>query len=172
MDNDGLHGMVKRCGMITLSSGAHTVYIEGFQAGGGVGMRLEYSGPDTNNLDVPMPSGRVSGPYFPLCDPTSQGSANSAEFTICMFKSKMPGNLQSIPRVGDAVATNQLAYVGQGFLPVVDMHTLLAFRQYVPKTPDGNYVWVIFGRLVISSAGSYNLCISSDDGSVILPIAK
>ena len=159
--------MVKKCGTITLSSGAHSIYLEGFQAGGGVGMKMEYSGPDTKNQVVYMPSGRVSGPYFPLCDPTSKSPANAAQFTICMFQSKMAGNLQSIPLIGDAVATNQLSYVGQGSLPVVDMHTLQAFRQYVPGTPDGNYVWAIYGKLVISSAGSYNLCISSDDGLVM-----
>ena len=159
--------MVKKCGVITLPSGSHTVYIEGFQAGGGVGMKLEYSGPDTDGLELPMPSGRVSGPYFPLCDPTSQGPANAAQFTICVFKSTAPGDLRVIPRIGDAAATDQLSYVGQGSLPVVDMHTLLAFRQYVSGTPDGNYVWVRYGKVVISSAGSYNLCISSDDGLVL-----
>jgi hypothetical protein len=160
VDNEGLHGMVKKCGTITLSAGSHTVYVEGFQAGGGVGMRLEYSGPDTDKQEVPMPSGRVSGLYYPKCDPDSQGS--EGEFTICMFRSKQ--NLQIIPRIGDAVAMKQLSYVGQGLLPVVDMHALTGFRQYVPKTPDVNYVWAIYGQVVISRAGSYNLCISSDDG--------
>jgi hypothetical protein len=153
--------MVKKCNAITLSSGVHTVYIEGFQAGGGVGMRLDYSGPDTELQEVPMPSGRVSDLYFSSCDPTKQTS-DTDHFTICMFKSQY--NLQLTPRIGDAVATNQLSFVGSSFMPIVDMHTLSAFRQYVPSTPDVNYVWAIYGKLLVTSAGSYSMCISSDDG--------
>jgi hypothetical protein len=39
--------MVERCGSQQLAAGAHSLYIAGFQAGGGVGMQLRYSGPDT-----------------------------------------------------------------------------------------------------------------------------
>ena len=38
VDDDGLHGMVERCGSLDLSAAAHGIYLVGFQAGGGVGM--------------------------------------------------------------------------------------------------------------------------------------
>ena len=161
VDNEGLHGMVKKCNAITLTTGVHSIYVEGFQAGGGVGMQVRYSGPDTDSDEVLMPSCRISDLYFPSCDPTKQ-SSDLEYFTICMFKSAR--NLGLTPRIGDAVAMDQLSYLGSGHLPVVDMHDVRAFRQYVPQTPDVNFVWAIYGKLVISSAGSYNLCISSDDG--------
>jgi hypothetical protein len=47
VDDDGLHGMVKRCTSIYLENGAHSVYLVGFQAGGGVGMEVTYFGADT-----------------------------------------------------------------------------------------------------------------------------
>ena len=47
VDDDGLHGMVERCGSLDLSAAAHGIYLVGFQAGGGVGMELRYTGPDT-----------------------------------------------------------------------------------------------------------------------------
>lgn len=59
VDNEGLHGMVERCGSRDLTSGSHVVYIEGFQAGGGVGMVARYSGPDTGGAKVLMKSGQV-----------------------------------------------------------------------------------------------------------------
>lgn len=62
VDNEGLHGMVERCGSRDLTSGSHVVYIEGFQAGGGVGMVATYSGPDTGDDKMLMKSGQVGTP--------------------------------------------------------------------------------------------------------------
>lgn len=45
VDNDGLHGMVKRGGVIPLRSGWHNVRIEFFEAGGGAGLYATMSGP-------------------------------------------------------------------------------------------------------------------------------
>ena len=59
VNNNGLHGMVEKCGGIDLASGSHVVYIEGFQAGGGVGMVATYAGPDTGGKKKLMKSGTV-----------------------------------------------------------------------------------------------------------------
>jgi hypothetical protein len=79
-----------------------------------------------------------------------------------MFSS--PSWLSRIPRIGDAVAAKKLSYIGQGRMPIVDMHDLQTFREYVPKVPNVNYAWGIYGSLTISVPGAYSLCISSDDG--------
>ncbi len=47
IENDGLHGMVEKCSDSQLEAGQHTVYVEGFQNRGGVGMEIKYMGPDT-----------------------------------------------------------------------------------------------------------------------------
>ncbi len=155
--------MVKKCNSITLATGAHSIYTEAFQGGGGVGMQISYSGPDTDMQEVLMPSGRVSNLYFPSCDPTkSDSDSESADFSICMFKSHSV--LGGTPRIGDAVAMDKLSYIGRGHLPVIDMHSMSAFRQYVPGTPEEQFVWAIYGTMLVSSAGGYNLCVSSDDG--------
>ena len=49
--------MVKKCGTKTVAAGDHVVYVEGFQAGGGVGMVLTYSGPDTKGKEILLRSG-------------------------------------------------------------------------------------------------------------------
>jgi hypothetical protein len=75
-------------------------------------------------------------------------------------------HLGLIPYFGGAdTGENRLYFVGRGKLPVVDMHSLLDFRQYVSTTPSTNYAWVIFGELKVNRGGEYTLCISSDDGS-------
>jgi hypothetical protein len=166
LDDDGLHGMVEKCGHLQLTAGNHVVYIDGFQAGGGVGMRATYSGPDTGGKVMYMLSGRLpsssAGFYYPSCDP-SQQSPDSKSFTVCMFRSEM--SLGRIPSFGAAdLGANRLYFVAKGQLPVVDVHSIDQFRDAVPGTPDYNYGWVIFGQLVIQQTGAYTLCIISDDG--------
>ena len=175
VDDDGLHGMAKRCGAIYLVDGPHSLYLVGFQAGGGVGMEMTYSGADTGGKEIFVQSGVVGGTnqipskYFSKCNPSKLDDAS--QFTICMFRSEI--GLGSIPALGRAdTGSNRLYYVGKGFLSIVDMHTLMAFREYVSATPDSNYAWAIYGKVVILNGGSYNLCISSDDGSVQRNTAK
>ena len=100
VNDDGLHGMVEKCGAIDLTSGSHVVYIEGFQAGGGVGMVATYAGPDTGGDKVLMRSGTVlkSSRYYSQCDPSSQ--QDPSQFTICMFRSNT--GLGSIPKISRA----------------------------------------------------------------------
>ena len=168
VDDEGLHGMVEKCGQKRLTPGSHTVYIEGFQAGGGVGMEAKYSGPDTGGKMVFMRSGVVPSlspqtrQYYSQCDPTIQ-SGDSSQFTVCMFRSEV--SIGQIPAVGQAdTGSNRLYFIGKGQLSVVDVHGLGQFRSAVPNTPDVNYAWAIYGTLKIGQAGTYTLCITSDDG--------
>ena len=80
-----------------------------------------------------------------------------------MFRSEI--SLGRIPLLGAAdMGTNRLYFAGKGRLPVVDVHNIEQFRDAVPETPDFNYAWAIFGKLVIQQTGTYTLCIISDDG--------
>ena len=65
--NEGIHGPVEQCGQQALTSGSHTVYIEGFQAYGGVDMEARFSGPDTDGKKVLQMSGRASGRCVQSC---------------------------------------------------------------------------------------------------------
>ena len=165
VEDDGLHGMVEKCSVTTLLSGTHIVYLEGFQAGGGVGMELTYTGPDTGGSKVFMRSGirptAAPSQYFSKCTPSTDG--DQSKFTICLFRSEVA--LSSIPSIGQAdTGHNRLYYVGKGRVPVVNFDSLEQIRQIVPNTPDSQYAWAIYGNLLISAFGSYNLCITSDDG--------
>jgi len=61
-DDDGLHGMIERCSTLILSASTHVLYIAGFQAGGGVGMELRYSGPDTGGSKAFVLPGVIQSP--------------------------------------------------------------------------------------------------------------
>ena len=163
VNDDGLHGMVEKCADKDLASGSHVVYIEGFQAGGGVGMVATYSGPDTGGEKVLMRSGKVmtSSRYYAQCDPWAQ--QDPSQFTVCMFRSSV--GLSSIPKISMAdTGSGPLSFVGKGRLSVVDVHSVGQFRSAVRATPDSNYAWAIYGQLIIVTPGRYRLCITSDDG--------
>ncbi len=166
-NDDGLHGMVQRCGQRQLSSGPHVVYIEGFQAGGGVGMEAKYAGPDTGGQMIFMRSGTVAAAvpdrrYYPACDPDT-ADTESTQFTMCVFRSEV--FLPKTPALGQAdTGANRLYYVGKGRISVVDLHNLGQFRAVVGNTPDANYAWAIYGNLKVGAPGKYTLCITSDDG--------
>ena len=167
VEDDGLHGMVKKCGTKTVAAGDHVVYVEGFQAGGGVGMRVTYSGADTGGKEILLRSGAVPGKpgqYFAQCDPTA-GGLDLSSFIVCIFHSDK--GLSSTPSLGAAdTAGSSLHYVGKGGMSVVDVKSTGDFRKAVAKTPDENYAWAIIGELKVKEAGAYNLCIESDDGCV------
>lgn len=163
VDNEGLHGMVERCGNKQLSGGAHVLYITGFQAGGGVGMIATYSGPDTGNDKILIKSGFApkNSAYFGQCDPTVQGE--STKFTVCMFRSDV--GLSSIPRIGQADSGNsRLHFIGKGDLSVININNVDQLRSSVRGVPESNYAWAMYGQLKIGAAGRYTLCITSDDG--------
>ena len=156
--------MQEKCASVTLNAGPHIAYIEGFQAGGGVGMNAKYSGPDTDGAKILMMSDRVTSRFFPECDP-SKDVSKETRFTVCIFKSiEKPPQISNIPRIGDHVAVGSLKYVGKGYVSAIDMHNAADFRSYAAKTPEHFFTWAIYGTLQIALAGIYKLCITSDDG--------
>lgn len=56
VDNDGLHTMRRVSGATSLSAGKHSVDLKYFEQGDAAGCIFKYSGPDTNNTEVVVPS--------------------------------------------------------------------------------------------------------------------
>lgn len=52
VDNDGLHGMQDKEGVVGLAAGYHRVRVEYFNAGGGMGLHLRWKGPGFKLLEV------------------------------------------------------------------------------------------------------------------------
>jgi hypothetical protein len=54
IDHDGPHGAdIEKSGDITLKKGRHPIRLDYFQAGGGLYLRVQYSGPGVEKQDVP-----------------------------------------------------------------------------------------------------------------------
>jgi hypothetical protein len=168
VNDDGLHGMVERCGNIALTADSHVIYVTGWQAGGGVGMEVTYSGPDTGGSRKFMRSGAPpagSNPppkYYPKCDPAN--GVPQKGFFICMFRSEVWLSVTPSFNIADT-GLSRVYFVGKAEVPTIDLRDYNAFRAAVPAVPDVNYAWAIYGNLPIASAGQYKLCITSDDGS-------
>ena len=73
--------------------------------------------------------------------------------------------MQTVPSVSNAgKGDSPLKFLGKGKVSKVDLHNGDDFRAAVPETPNENFVWAMYGLLEVSNEGSYELCISSDDG--------
>ena len=146
-------------------------------------MEAWYSGPDTGGDKVLIRSGHAFGsaaaagspyqllsslastpgskPYFPQCDPTA--APDSTSWTVCTFRSEVP--LSRIPSIASAdTGIGRIYFVGKGTMPAIDVTEQSQFTKAVPFTPEVNYAWAMFGNIEIGNAGSYQLCITSDDG--------
>jgi hypothetical protein len=53
VDNDGLHGLQERSGTIGLRAGKHAISVTFFEAGGGEGLTVSYSGPGVTKQTIP-----------------------------------------------------------------------------------------------------------------------
>lgn len=53
INNDGLHGMVERTATVPMAAGKHRLRVEFFEAGGGAGVVVRYSGEDLARQAVP-----------------------------------------------------------------------------------------------------------------------
>lgn len=64
-DNDGLHSMVTVRGTRPLAAGKHRLRVEFFEAGGGAGLVLAWSGPNTTTTAVPASAFTHGGGFVP-----------------------------------------------------------------------------------------------------------
>jgi hypothetical protein len=53
VDNDGLHGMVEKSGVIGLRAGFHPITVDYFNLSGGLGLEVFYKGPDVWKQPIP-----------------------------------------------------------------------------------------------------------------------
>jgi len=62
VDNPGWHGMRRKEGKEVLEAGKHEFWAEMFEGGGGAGMKVYYSGPDTGNSRIVIPQTAYAPP--------------------------------------------------------------------------------------------------------------
>jgi hypothetical protein len=83
VDNDGLHGMVERSGVIGLAAGKHAFRVEFFENGGGAGVIARWQGPGIPKQVIPGANlsrgGTVAGP-----DLDGSGTVDASDLAILL----------------------------------------------------------------------------------------
>lgn len=154
VDNDGLHGALRRCASRVMDKGSYPVEVEGFQRGGGVYQTVTYRGPDTGNARLLMRSVGDGAGEAPAPRPPSS-------WTLRMYSSHSP--LTSVPNLAfcEFVEETQVSFV--------DFDSWADFKTSIgAKMPSkSNYVYAAYGNVKIGTAGLYTFCTTSSDGSLL-----
>ena len=82
-------------------------------------------------------------------------------FSLQIFRA--PSGIEAVPL---AFPASDLAGESAG-VPSIAFGSTSDFRWYVSTCPDAIYVWRFYGKLRIVLAGTYTLCTTSDDGSLL-----
>lgn len=135
VNNDGLHGARQRCGSIHLRKGWQAVKSVGFQRGGGAYFDAVYSGPDTGGVKRTRAITSVKYRSYFFRRP--------AGFMMKIFKG--PQGMSKVPST-----THGMALLGKAIVKKIYFPSDHYFRQSVPQTPNGDYVWVYGGVLYIT----------------------
>lgn len=80
VSNDGLHAMLERSGTIDLAAGKHAVRVEFFENGGGAGLIVSWSGPNTPKAVIPA-SALTKGGVVNRADINRDGIVNGTDLT-------------------------------------------------------------------------------------------
>ncbi len=81
--NDGLHAMVEKNGTIDLAPGKHAVRVEFFENGGGAGLLVSWSGPNTSKALIPA-AALSKGGTINRADINRDGSVDGADLTALL----------------------------------------------------------------------------------------
>ena len=82
-NNDGLHGMVSVTGARALAAGKHELRVEFFEAGGGAGLTLAWTGPGVSSQFVPAER-LFSGGTVNRADINRDGAVNSLDLAALL----------------------------------------------------------------------------------------
>jgi hypothetical protein len=82
-NNDGLHGMQTVSGTVGLAAGKHALRVEFFEAGGGAGVILAWSGPGISSAAVPAERLFHGGMIEPA-DLNRDGAVNSIDVSMLL----------------------------------------------------------------------------------------
>ena len=75
VDNDGLHGMVERSGVIALTAGAHAITVLYFNRTGGAGLEVGYAGPGIKKQRIPDSALTTFAPAPGMIEPSARQRA-------------------------------------------------------------------------------------------------
>lgn len=113
VDNDGLHGNVKKSGNIYLEVGAHPITVKYFERSGGNNLQVYYAGPGISEQQIPdsaLKSGNKPTSVLPDAPTNLTATADATEFLVDLdwdYESTDIVVLGSSTANGAEVASNQ-----------------------------------------------------------------
>uniref|UniRef100_A0A7S0E7L5 PA14 domain-containing protein n=1 Tax=Hanusia phi TaxID=3032 RepID=A0A7S0E7L5_9CRYP len=110
-------------------------------------LKATYAGPDTWQIQELIPSASPQKPKLPA----------QSKWTMRLYSA--PWNLQSVPDLA------WVQFLGQATCPNVDFDRVEELDQYIANVPREDMVGAWYGKIEIRQAGSYDFCLSSNDGS-------
>ncbi|EKX37532.1 hypothetical protein GUITHDRAFT_144953 [Guillardia theta CCMP2712] len=155
VENNGEHTEHRECAVTQLDAGSHELTLEGFVGSGRLHAELRYSGPDTGGAELLVKSLGSSAGNLP-----NLPNKPSSSFLVRIYQSHV-SKLDYTPALG------LLQFVGQGNSEYINFYDRSEFQSIVPSTPEYNYVWAVYGKLSVGAAGTYRMCVTSNEGSLL-----
>ncbi|MFM7260721.1 MAG: M12 family metallo-peptidase, partial [bacterium] len=107
VDNDGLHGMVDRSGLIGLEKGLHRIMVDFFENGGGAGEIVRWEGPGTSRAVIPA-SAYSRGGFIMQIDLDGDGTIGAGDLSnlLASWGPAPAGTLADFDRNGSVGAAD------------------------------------------------------------------
>jgi len=161
-DNDGLHGIQERCGQVSKrgeGKRTHLITIEYFQRSGGSGLILEWVTPSSSEKVVIPADSWSDASLEPPTTPPTQAPTATNDISVEYFK--LDNKFKALKPKG----FDGLTAVKQGSLGEINLPW---HGGYVGDSELKDYVGVKYtGRIKFETAGVYELCLNSGDGSML-----
>ena len=149
INDDGLHGVVYQQTTMYLSKGNHSITVTYFQAGGGLGLSLNWLNTPTGvgSTAVPIPDSVFVGQTLVAANSPSPLIQNNG---VNYIYYESPSPLSQVPNFSTITPTSQ------GTLTNISLS---------PAKVANNYAFLFYGTLHIPKSGQYTFQTGSDDGS-------
>eukprot|EP00960_Hanusia_phi_P074326 768213-Hanusia_phi.AAC.4 len=147
VDNPSQRRVTEKCSVVDLKAGLQDIMIKYYDECCGEQLKATYAGPDTWQIQELIPSASPQKPKLPA----------QSKWTMRLYSA--PWNLQSVPDLA------WVQFLGQATCPNVDFDRVEELDQYIANVPREDMVGAWYGKIEIRQAGSYDFCLSSNDGS-------
>lgn len=165
INNDGLHGPVEKCADIdgSFGSGIYSVRVEFFERGGGALCTLKWQPPSSDSLVVVPPSAWVDSAILPPTATPTQSPTHDYSVRVKYYAIPSWTNLPADGFNDDG--SNGITFISSERVQDINMNDSGSTGSF-GGSGRGDQVGATFeGLLEFKTAGEYEICINSDDGS-------
>jgi len=172
--NEGCHGFDTATGVVELTTGEHLIVVHYFEATGGAGMYLQYSGPDTEDLKSAIPNTYLDATMIETTTTTTTTVTTTTTTTTTTavyvgpnglnaefyyWPTSCPGDWKTMPDMSGMVPN------------VTRLDAKVEYKntwgKFTGLGQSNNVVGRWTGSVVISTPGTYTFFLRSNDGAIL-----